>query len=323
MIENIFFLCLKTVFYGLVIFVSILYVMYFEQKIISFIQMRNLRNTLGLRDFLFPIALLLNLFKVRLVFPETPYKFLYVLAPIVLGFLIFGLGSFIPFHKNGLFINSDYGILWILISSHVGIFFMMLIGWASQTQYSLQGVVRLFGHFISSSLLFVFVSLIVILWSGSMNLMQIIQDQKSMWFIIPLFPVFLLYIIVFLMRGDCVPFGESESDQDLMGGYKSLYDGGLLVLLVVSQYLQFLLFLSLMVVLFFGGWLSLWKNSSMSGFSWFFLKLTVLFFLVSWVKAVMPNFRHDQIIRFSFKILLPFIAILFFFYSFIKIFLGM
>ena len=313
---------LKVITYGMVAFLSILYLMYFEQKIISFVQMRGLRRSLGLRDFLFPVALFINLFRVRLVFPETPYKFLYVLSPLLLGPLVFMMGIFIPFHKTGFFWSSDYGVLWLIVVSHLIILCIEVIGWASHTQYSLQGVIRIFGHFIASALLFVFVSLIITLWAGSMNLLQIIQDQKSIWFIVPLFPVFLVYMVVLLMRGRSTPFGASESGIDLMGGYKSRYAGGLFVFLVIAEYCQFLLFSVLGIVFFFGGWLPLGNISWMSGFSWFFLKLIIFLIGTSWIKAVLPNLRHDQIVRLSFKVFLPFIVMLFLFYCFIKIMVG-
>lgn len=322
MIDHLLFLPVKIIGYGIATFLMVLYLIYFEQKIISFIQMRGLKRSLGLRDFLFPVALFINLFRVRLVFPTTPYKFLYILSPIFLGILAFILGTFIPFHKTGFFWPSDYGVLWVIILSHLILFFMILIGWASQTQYSLQGVVRLFGHFISSALLLVFVSLIVTLWAGSMNLVQIIRDQKSLWFIVPLFPVFLIYMLVLLMRGRSAPFGSSESGIDLMGGYKSRYAGGLSLFLIISEYFQFLLFSALAIVFFLGGWLPLWEPSHLSGFYWFFLKLIVLLVGISWIKALLPNLRHDQIVRLSFKVFFPSISILFLFYCFIKIMLG-
>jgi NADH-quinone oxidoreductase subunit H len=311
---------LKIFFYGIITFLVVLYLIYFEQKIISFIQMRQSRKrTLGLRDGLFPFALFIRFFKMRLAFSETPYKFLYILSPIGLGALLFVLGVFIPFHKSGLFWSSDYGILWIIILSHLVVFLMMLIGWASQTQYSLQGIARLFGHFICFGLLFVFISLIVVLWAGTMNLVQIVHEQKSLWFIVPLFPVFIVYVIVLLLLGRSAPFGSSESGINLMGGYKSRYAGGLLTFLVVIEYFQFLLFSGLAVVLFFGGWSPLWSVPRLSGFAWFFLKLIVFLMTISWIKAILPNLRHDQIVRFSFKLFFPFTFILFVFYCFLKI----
>lgn len=316
--EHIFW-PLKAFFYGLLAFLVVLYLIYFEQKIVSFIQMSQPRKRrLNLRNALFPIALFIRLFKTHLVFPETPYKFLYIFAPIAFGGVIFILGIFIPFHKSGLFWSSDFGILWIVIFSHLGMFLMMLIGWSSQTQYSLQGVVRLFGSFISFSILFVFILLIIVLWAGSINLVQIIQEQRSLWFVIPLFPVFVLYVIALLMQARSAPFGTSESGINLMGGYKSRYVGGLLTFLVVAEYFQFLLFSGLAIVLFFGGWLPLWSIPRLSGFAWFFLKLLVFIIGIAWIKALLPNLRHDQIVRFSFKLFFPSLFILFVFYCLLK-----
>jgi NADH-quinone oxidoreductase subunit H len=322
MLSQFIVLPFKTITYGIGAFLIVLYLMYFEQKIVSFIQMRKVNGSLGLRDILFPVALFINLFRVRLIFPETPYKFLYVLLPMFLAILVFIMGIFIPFHKSGLFWAADCGTLWVIVISHFILFFMMLIGWASQTQYSLQGVVRVFGHFIASALLLIIVSLLVGLWAGSLNFVHIIQEQKSMWFILPLFPVFVVHMIVLLMRGKCAPFGASESGVDLMGGYKSRYAGGLSVLLIVSEYFHFLLFSALTIVFFFGGWQPLWEVSYMSGCAWFFLKLIIFLVIISWIKAVLPNLRHDQLVRLSFKAIFPFIAVLFLIYSFIKILLG-
>ena len=317
--EQFLFVPLKILGYGIGCFLTVLYLMYFEQRTISFIQMRKLKAQMGLRSALFPIALFINLFKVRLVFPETPYKFLYALLPFLLGLIVFLFGTFVPFHKSGLFWKSDYGVLWVIVITHVGIFFMLATGWASQTQYSLQGVVRLFGHFIASGLLLILSCLIIVLWAGSMDFLQIIQEQKSLWFVVPLFPVFVLHMVVLLMRGRAAPFGSSESGIDLMGGYKSRYAGGLSVFLIVSEYCHFLLLCALTIVLFFGGWLPLWDVSYISGFAWFFMKF-IIFLLGVWcIKAVLPNVRYDQLVRLSFKIFVPVMGIFFLFYSVIKI----
>lgn len=322
MIEQFIMLPLKILAYVLGAFLSVLYLMYFEQQTIAFIQMRKLKGHLGLRNLLFPLALFINLFRVHLILPETPYKFLYALLPFFLGFLVFLLGTFIPFHKTGLFWKSDYGVLWVTVVSQIGIFFMMATGWASQTQYSLQGIVRLFGHFIASGLLLILSCLIVVLWAGSMNFLHIIQEQKSLWFVVPLFPVFVIHMGVLLMRGRAAPFGSSESGLDLMGGYKSRYTGGLSVFLIVSEYSHFLLFSALTIVLFFGGSLPVWDVSYISGFAWFLLKLIIFLLVVWWIKAVLPNVRYDQLVRLSFKAFLPAMAGFFLFYSLIKIMKG-
>ncbi|MFN7662253.1 MAG: NADH-quinone oxidoreductase subunit H [Alphaproteobacteria bacterium] len=319
MIQDLW-LPLKIIGYGLGSFLVVLYLMYFEQRLIGFLQMRRLKgNTLGLRDLFFPIALLINLFRVRLLFPETPHKFLYVLLPFMLALGVFLLGTFIPFHKTGLFWKSDYGILWVIVIFHLGIFLMLLTGWVSQTQYTLQGIIRLFGHFVASGLLLVMTLMVVALWAGSMNFVHIIQEQKSLWFVVPLFPVFLVHMVVLLMRGRVSPFGASESGLDLMGGYKSRYTGGLSVLVIVSEYCHFLFLSALTVVLFFGGWLPFWDVSYISGFACFFLKLIFFLMMIWGLKAILPNMRHDQFIRLSFKFFLPLIGGLALFYSLIKV----
>jgi NADH-quinone oxidoreductase subunit H len=321
--DQIIFLPLKFIAYGMGVFLITLYLMYFETRLESFIHTKSSKGTLNLRGIFFPIALFINLFRVRLIFPEASYKFLYVLLPLFFGVAAFSLGMFIPFHSTGFFSDSDYGILWIVAISHFLTYLMVIIGWASQTQYSLQGVVRLFGHFISSSLLFFLVILTVVLWGGSMNLEHIIEEQKSVWFVLPLFPVFLIHIIVLLMRGRGAPFGMSESGIDLIGGYKSQYSGGLSVFLIISEHLHFLLFSALTIVLFFGGWLPLWAGSSLSGASWFALKLVLFLVCITGVKSTLPNLRYDQIVRLNFKVFFPFIALLFIVYCFLKAILNL
>ena len=303
----------KLVFQVLSIIVPLLmavaYLTYFERKLIGAIQLRRGPNVVGPFGLLQPIADALKLFLKETIIPTGANKILFVLAPMITFVLSFAAWAVIPFDEGWVLADINVGVLYLNAISSLSVYGVLMAGWASNSRYAFLGALRSAAQMVSYEVAMGCVIVTVLVCVGSLNLTTIVNAQQNIWFFIPLFPMFVIFFVSTLAETNRHPFDLPEDDASLVAGYFVEYSSMPFALFFLGEYAAMILMSAMATILFFGGWLPPLDISPLNqvpGIIWFLMKITFLLFCFLWVRATLPRYRYDQLMRLGWKVFLPF-----------------
>lgn len=302
---------LKILILILPLLIAVAYLTLAERKILSSIQRRKGPNVVGVFGLLQPLADGLKLFVKEFIIPSNADTFLFVLAPILTFFLSMLSWVVIPFGSSMYYTELNIGILYLLAISSLGVYGIIIAGWSSNSKYSFLGALRSAAQMVSYELTIGFSILSVIVCAKSLNLIGIVLAQKTIWYCVPLFPIFLIFFISCLAETNRHPFDLPEAEAELVSGYNVEYSAMGFALFFLGEYANMLLMSSLTSILFLGGWLAPFPfNISfldiLPGSFWMSLKICFFIILFIVARAILPRYRYDQLMRLGWKVLLPF-----------------
>ena len=304
---KIFFILVKILILIIPILIAVAYFTLAERKILSTIQRRKGPNVVGTFGLLQPLADGLKLFVKETVLPSNSDVVLFILAPILTFFLSLLSWAVIPMGFGMFFCEINIGILYLLAISSLGVYGVIIAGWSSNSKYSFLGALRSTAQMISYEITIGFTILSVIICSRSLNLLEIVSAQKYVWYIVPMFPLFLIFCISILAETNRHPFDLPEAEAELVSGYNVEYSAMGFALFFLGEYANMLLMGSLGTLLFLGGWYPpvQWLSCFPSSF-WFGSKVILFVIMFVLARGILPRYRYDQLMRLGWKIFLPF-----------------
>ena len=288
--------------------IMIAYLTSFERKVIGAIQLRKGPNVVGPFGLLQPLADGIKLLTKETIFPENSNKFIFALSPI-LTFALALLGwAVIPVDFKIVLADINVGIMYVFAISSLGVYGIIMAGWASNSRYAFLGALRSAAQMISYEVSIGLIIVSVLLTSRSLNLSEIVMAQKDLWYVIPHFPMFVIFFISTLAETNRAPFDLPEAESELVAGYNVEYSSMTFGLFFLGEYGNMILMSSMSTILFLGGWLPPFDTEYFNiipGFLWFLLKVTFLLFVFLWVRATLPRYRYDQLMSLGWKLFLP------------------
>ncbi|RLA08438.1 MAG: NADH-quinone oxidoreductase subunit NuoH [Gammaproteobacteria bacterium] len=306
-IQTILIIVFKIIIIVLPLMLAVAYLTFAERKIIGFMQMRIGPNRVGPRGWLQPIADTVKLMLKEIIFPAQSNKFLFILAPVLSLTPALAAWAVIPFSDTMILSDIDAGLLYILALTSLGVYGVLIAGWASNSKYAYLGAMRAAAQIISYEIAMGFALVGVLMASGSLNLGDIVDAQSGglfHWFFIPLFPLFFIYFIAGVAETNRAPFDMAEGESEIVAGFHVEYSGMAFALFFLAEYANMILISALTSVMFLGGW-----QSPIAGFGdsifWFFTKTSLFLLLFLWFRATFPRYRYDQIMRLGWKVFLP------------------
>ena len=310
--QTYFIEVMTIILYCLLIFIPLLLgvvmALYADRKIWAAVQKRRGPNVVGPYGlFQVPADGLKFIFK-EIILPDGSDKTVFLIAPIITLALSIAAWAVVPVQAGVVLANINVGILYIFAISSLGVYGILMAGWSSNSKYPFFGALRSAAQMVSYEVSIGFVIITVLLCVGSLNLTEIVMAQKTMWFFIPLFPMFIVFFISALAETNRPPFDLPEAESELVAGYQTEYSGMPFVLFMFGEYINILLMCSMTTILFLGGWLppiDIYPLNAVPGFVWFLLKVTFVFYLFAMVKAFVPRYRYDQLMRLGWKVFLP------------------
>ena len=306
---NIFFNEIyKIIFLLLPVLVSVALIVWLDRRIWALVQKRKGPNVVGPFGLFQTLADALKYMFKEIIIPASSNKTIFVLAPIITLTLSLIAWAVIPFSNKMVLSNINVGILYLFAVSSLSVYGIIMAGWASNSKYPFLGAIRSAAQMISYEVSIGIIIINVLLCVGSLNLNQIVLAQKNVWFIFPLFPMFVVFFISALAETNRPPFDLPEAESELVAGYQTEYSGMMYAMFWLGEYANILLLCALGSVLFLGGWLSpidIYPFTILPGPFWMILKILILFILFSLVKAIVPRYRFDQLMRLGWKIFLP------------------
>ena len=291
------------------ILVSIALIVWFERRVWGFVQKRRGPNVVGPFGIFQTLADALKYIFKEIIIPASADKIVFVLAPIVTMTLALVVWAVIPFSEKMIISDINVGILYVFAISSLGVYGIILGGWASNSKYPFLGSLRSAAQMISYEVSIGIIIINVLLCVGSLNLKDIVLAQEKLWFVIPLFPMFVIYFISALAETNRTPFDLPEAESELVAGYQTEYSGMMYAMFWLGEYANILLMCALGSILFLGGWLSpvdIYPFNIIPGPFWMIFKILLLFFIFAIIKAVAPRYRYDQLMRLGWKVFLPF-----------------
>ena len=290
------------------VLVSVAMIVWLDRRVWAFVQKRQGPNVVGPFGLLQSLADALKYIFKEIIIPASSNKVIFVLAPIITMTLALIAWAVIPFGINQVLADINVGILYIFAVSSLGVYGIIMGGWASNSKYPFLGSIRSAAQMVSYEVSIGIIIINVLLCVGSLNLNDIVIAQKDMWFIIPLFPMFVIFFISALAETNRPPFDLPEAEAELVAGYQTEYSGMMYAMFWLGEYANILLMCALGSILFLGGWLSpidLYPFNLIPGAIWLIFKILLLFILFALVKAIVPRYRYDQLMRLGWKIFLP------------------
>ena len=287
---------------------SVAYLTYAERKVIAAMQIRKGPNVVGPFGLFQPIADGLKLMNKETIIPAGANKILFVMAPMLTFILSLIAWAVIPFSENLVLADINVGILYLFAISSLGVYGIIIAGWASNSRYALLGALRAAAQMVSYEVSMGFIIITVLIGVGSLRLTDIVMAQQDMWFFIPLFPMFIIFFISTLAETNRAPFDMPEAEAELVSGYNVEYSAMTFALFSLGEYANMLLMSALTVVLFLGGWLPPLDIAPLNwvpGPIWFGAKIAAVMFVFLWVRATFPRYRYDQLMRLGWKVFLP------------------
>jgi NADH-quinone oxidoreductase subunit H len=278
-----------------------------ERKIMGSMQRRRGPNVAGLFGFLQPIADGLKLFLKEIIIPANSNVFLYILAPIFTFFSSILLWLVIPFNNNIVLLNTPYSMLYLLVISSLSVYGIIFAGWSSNSKYAFLGGLRSSAQMISYEVSISFIWLSISIIGESLNLIDIVKkQQEACWFILPLFPLWIVFFIIMLAETNRAPFDLPEAEAELVAGYNVEYSSIAFALFFLAEYGNMALMSSISTIFFFGGWDSLpYFPIYLNSYLWFGIKVTFHIFIFVWIRATVPRYRYDHLMKLGWKKILP------------------
>ena len=305
---EIFIGVLKIFSFVVPVLVSVALLVYLERKVLGAVQLRKGPNVVGPFGILQSFADVIKLITKENLLPSSSNKFLFIFAPMLTLILSLIAWAVIPVSSTYVIANINIGILYLFAVSSFGVYGVIIAGWASNSKYPFLGALRSAAQMISYEVSIGFVIITVLICVGSLNLIDIVESQKNLWFAIPLLPMFVVFIISALAETNRLPFDLPEDEATLVAGFFTEYSSISFGLFFLAEYANMILMSSLTVILFLGGWyppFDIFPLNAIPGIFWFTLKVFLILFVFLWVRATFPRYRYDQLMRLGWKIFLP------------------
>ncbi len=287
---------------------AVAYLTLMERKVIGAMQLRKGPNVVGPFGLLQPLADGLKLMLKEVIIPNMANKKLFLLAPIITFFLALIGWVVIPFSQDFVLADLNVGVVYLLATSSLGVYGVIIAGWASNSKYAFLGAIRSSAQMISYEVSIGLIIISVVLLAGSLNLSDIVLAQQSCWFIWPMFPMFILFFASALAETNRHPFDLPEAEAELVAGYNVEYSSMPFSMFFLGEYANMILISSFAAILFLGGWLPPIDNDFFNLLPaplWLILKIIFLLFCFIWVRATLPRYRYDQLMRLGWKVFLP------------------
>ena len=289
--------------------IAVAYLTLAERRVIGFIQLRKGPNVVGPFGLFQPFADALKLMAKETILPAGADKIVFILAPMLTFVLALVAWAVIPFDAGMVLADINVGILYLFAISSLGVYGVIMAGWASNSKYAFLGALRSAAQMVSYEVSMGLVIINVLICVGSLNLSDIIEAQRDMWFALPLLPMFIVFFISTLAETNRAPFDLPEGESELVAGYFVEYSSMSFALFFLGEYANMILMSAMTTVLFLGGWLPPFDFAPFTwipGPIWFVLKIMLCLFVFLWVRATTPRYRYDQLMRLGWKIFLPF-----------------
>jgi len=295
---------------------AVAYLTYAERKVIGYIQVRKGPNRVGPYGLLQPIADALKLMLKEIVVPSGANRFLFVIGPILSIGPALAAWAVIPFGDGMALSKADAGLLYLLALTSLGVYGVIIAGWASNSKYAFLGAMRSAAQIVAYEIAMGFALVGVLMAAGSLNLNQIVQAQSGSllhWFWLPLFPLFVVYFISGVAETNRAPFDVAEGESEIVAGFHVEYSGMAFAVFFLAEYANMILISALAAVMFLGGYLSPFEGIPVldtltgwiPGIFWFLIKIALFLFLFLWFRATFPRYRYDQIMRLGWKVFIP------------------
>ncbi|MHB1678320.1 MAG: NADH-quinone oxidoreductase subunit NuoH [Sulfuriferula sp.] len=291
--------------------VAVAYLTYAERKVIGFMQVRIGPNRVGYKGLLQPIADGIKLMMKEIIIPSGANKFLFVLAPVLTIAPALAAWAVIPFSPQWVLANVDAGLLYILAITSMGVYGVIIAGWASNSKYAFLGSLRSAAQIVSYEIAMGFALVGVLMAAQSLNLVDIVKGQNGgifSWYWLPLFPMFIVYFIAGVAETNRAPFDVAEGESEIVAGFHVEYSGMAFAIFFLAEYANMILIATLTSLMFLGGWNPLFDIAPFNwipGFVWLLLKIAFVLFLFLWLRATFPRYRYDQIMRLGWKVFIP------------------
>jgi len=304
------------IWYGIVTFVKIIliilpvliavaYLTYAERKVIGAIHLRKGPNVVGPFGLLQPFADGLKLLTKETVMPTRASPVVFLAAPVLTFTLALVVWAVIPFADGWVLADINVGILYVFAISSLGVYGLIMAGWASNSRYAFLGALRSAAQMVSYEVSIGLVLISVLLTVGSLNLSEIVRAQDQMWFIVPHLPMFVIFLASGLAETNRSPFDLAEAESELVAGYNVEYSAMTFALFYLGEYANMLLVGAMTSILFLGGWMAPFGWTFLPEPIWFLLKICFVMFVFLWVRATFPRYRYDQLMRLGWKVFLP------------------
>lgn len=319
-LQMIIVILLKIVAILIPLILAVAYTTYAERKVIGYMQVRLGPNRVGFKGLLQPFADVIKLLLKEVVIPSSSNRYLFLIAPVLTLTPAFAVWAVIPFAEGWVLANINAGLLFVLALSSLGVYGIILAGWASNSKYAMLSALRVGAQMVSYEIAMGFALVGVLMASSSLNLADIVHAQSGSifdWFIWPLFGLFLVYFISGVAETNRAPFDVAEGESEIVAGFHVEYSGVAFALFFLAEYANMILISALTSLMFLGGWLSPFQGLTFltqipvlglffdNGIHWFLIKTCFFIFLYLWFRATFPRYRYDQIMRLGWKVLIP------------------
>tara|TARA_B100001027_G_scaffold13254_1_gene8032 strand:- start:2818 stop:3807 length:990 start_codon:yes stop_codon:yes gene_type:complete len=308
MLLDILFIIFKISLIIIPLMIFIAYLTFFERKVIGAIQLRKGPNVVGPLGLFQPFADGIKLLTKETIFPEKSNKLIFILSPIITFTLALLAWAVIPIDYKLVLADINVGIMYIFAISSLGVYGIIMAGWSSNSRYAFLGSLRSAAQMISYEVSIGLIIISILLTAKSLNLTDIVMAQKDLWYIIPHFPMFVIFFISTLAETNRAPFDLPEAESELVAGYNVEYSSMSFGLFFLGEYGNMILMSSMTTILFLGGWLVPFNFEFLTivpGFIWFLIKVSLLLFVFLWVRATLPRYRYDQLMTLGWKLFLP------------------
>lgn len=289
--------------------IAVAYLTYAERKVMAAMQMRKGPNVVGPFGLLQPFADALKMLLKETIIPSGANRALFILGPMLTLILALIAWAVIPVNDGWAIADINVGVLYLLAISSLGVYGIVIAGWASNSKYAFLGALRSAAQMVSYEVSMGLVIVTVLLCVGSLNLSEIVRAQSTVWFAIPLFPMFIIFFVSTLAETNRPPFDLAEGESELVAGFMVEYSSMTYALFFLGEYANMILMSAMTSILFLGGWLppmDIAPFNWVPGPIWFILKIMLCLFTFIWVRATFPRYRYDQLMRLGWKIFLPF-----------------
>jgi len=290
---------------------AVAYLTFFERKVIGYMQTRIGPNRVGPRGWLQPIADALKLLLKEAIIPASANRFLFVVAPVLSITPALAAWAVVPFDDGMVLADVDAGLLYVLALTSMGVYGVIIAGWASNSKYAFLGAMRSAAQIVAYEIAMGFALVGVLMAAGSLNLNDIVVAQEGgfhQWYVWPLLPLFLVYFISGVAETNRAPFDVAEGESEIVAGFHVEYSGMTFAIFFLAEYANMILIAGLAAILFLGGWqapLPIAMLEAVPGVVWFVLKVAFLLFFFLWFRATFPRYRYDQIMRLGWKVFIP------------------